>query len=371
MAGRRGFGGVRKLPSGRYQAYYGVPGSGRGRVNAPTTFATKKAADVWLAEQRVLIERRQISPEAQVIAFEDYARRWLRQRSLKIRTRADYANKIEHVLIPHWGTTALGDIQPEAVRAWYSMLVPDAPTQRARIYALFRTILATAVDDGLLDGNPCRVRGAGHSPKPKHAVVIATPSELATIEQEMPQSYRLMVTLAAWCSLRFAELDALRRKDIQLWDDLVDGRSVRRCKVLVVRNANWDHGKVHFETPKTDAGTREVTVPPHVIPAIEAHLERIGSRPDALLFARPDGLPISRESLRNLYEKARVAAGRPELRFYDLRHTGNTYAAVAGATLKELMERAGHTTAAMAMRYQHVAEGCDIALAERMSGLAL
>ena len=66
-----------------------------------------------------------------------------------------------------------------------------------------------------------------------------------------------------------------------------------------------------------------------------------------------------------------MAAGRPDLRFYDLRHTGNTYAAVAGATLKELMERAGHTTAAMAMRYQHVADGRDIALAERMSGLAL
>ena len=35
------------------------------------------------------------------------------------------------------------------------------------------------------------------------------------------------------------------------------------------------------------------------------------------------------------------------------------------------MERAGHTTAAMAMRYQHVAEGRGIALAERMSGLVL
>lgn len=371
MAGRRGFGGVRKLPSGRYQAYYGVPGSWRERVNAPTTFATKKAADVWLAEQQVLIERRQIGPEAHVIAFEDYARRWLRQRSLKIRTRADYANKIEHVLIPGWGTTALADIEPVAVRAWHSTLAPDAPTQRARIYALFRTILTTAVEDGLLADNPCRVRGAGQSPKPKHAIVIAAPSELATIEREMPTDFRLMVTLAAWCSLRFAEIDALRRKDVQLWGDVVDGRLVRRCKILVVRNANWDHGKVYFESPKTDAVTREVAVPPHVIPAVEEHLERIGTRPDALLFARPDGLPTSRESLRNLYEKARVAAGRPDLRFYDLRHTGNTHAAVAGATPKELMERAGHTTAAMAMRYQHAAEGRDIALAERMSGLAL
>lgn len=114
-----------------------------------------------------------------------------------------------------------------------------------------------------------------------------------------------------------------------------------------------------------------MAVPPHVIPTVEGHLERIGTRPDALLFARPDGLPISRENLRSLYEKARVAAGRPDLRLYDLRHTGDTYAAVAGATLKELMERAGHTTAAMAMRYRHVAEGRDIARAERMSGLAL
>ncbi len=66
-----------------------------------------------------------------------------------------------------------------------------------------------------------------------------------------------------------------------------------------------------------------------------------------------------------------MAAGRRDLRFSGLRHTGNTYAAVAGAALKELMERAGHTTAAIAMRYQHVAEGRDIALAGRMSGLAL
>lgn len=165
----------------------------------------------------MLIERRQISPTAKVNAFEDYARQWLRQRNLKIRTRADYTNKIEHVLVPGWGTTMLADTEPAAVRAWYSTLAPDAPTQRARIYALFRTILTTAVNDGLLADNPCRVRGAGQSPKPRHAIVIATPSELATIERQMPAEFRLMVTLAAWCSLRFAEVDALRRKDVQLW----------------------------------------------------------------------------------------------------------------------------------------------------------
>ena len=32
----------------------------------------------------------------------------------------------------------------------------------------------------------------------------------------MPEQYRAMVLLAAWCALRFGELTELRRKDINL-----------------------------------------------------------------------------------------------------------------------------------------------------------
>jgi hypothetical protein len=39
------------------------------------------------------------------------------------------------------------------------------------------------------------------------------------------------------------------------------------------------------------------------------------------------------------------ASGRlPELHFHDLRHTGNTMAAAQGASLRELMERMGHSS---------------------------
>jgi hypothetical protein len=46
-----------------------------------------------------------------------------------------------------------------------------------------------------------------------------------------------------------------------------------------------------------------------------------------------------------------------------------TLAAATGASLSELMSRAGHSTVAAAMRYQHTAAGRDREIAARMSEL--
>ena len=52
---RRSFGTLRKLPSGRYQAFYvGPEGATR---KAAATFMTKALADVWLAEQQTRISK--------------------------------------------------------------------------------------------------------------------------------------------------------------------------------------------------------------------------------------------------------------------------------------------------------------------------
>jgi len=61
---------------------------------------------------------------------------------------------------------------------------------------------------------------------------------------------------------------------------------------------------------------------------------------------------------------AGVGAGEAELgmsgfRFHDLRHTAATLAAASGASLKALMARIGHASAAAALRYQHVIDGQD------------
>jgi integrase len=71
-----------------------------------------------------------------------------------------------------------------------------------------------------------------------------------------------------------------------------------------------------------------------------------------------------------MWVKARKVAGREDLRFHDLRHTGAVMAAQSGATLAELMARLGHTTPAMAIRYQHASLDRDAEIARRLSVLA-
>lgn len=92
---------------------------------------------------------------------------------------------------------------------------------------------------------------------------------------------------------------------------------------------------------------------------------------DGLLFpnaARTGHLHVN--TLSKTYHRARRVAGRPDLRVHDLRHSAATMAAQAGATLAELMARMGHSTPKSALVYQHVAEGRDRIIAERMAAMA-
>ncbi len=79
---------------------------------------------------------------------------------------------------------------------------------------------------------------------------------------------------------------------------------------------------------------------------------------------------VDRKPYNGVFHPARHKAGRPDLRFHDLRHTGAVLAAATGATLAELMARLGHSTPAAAMRYQHASADRDRAIAEKLSGLA-
>ena len=86
--------------------------------------------------------------------------------------------------------------------------------------------------------------------------------------------------LAAWCGLRFGELTELRRSDI----DMKNGRiKIRRAVVHV-------DGEAIVGTPKSDAGIREVVVPPHLIPILKTHIaEHAAFGRDGLLFPAAEG----------------------------------------------------------------------------------
>lgn len=368
-AGHRSFGHVRRLPSKRFQASY-LGGPDGTRHVALSTFDTRLDADAWLAAERRLIDSgrwhapkvRKAARDAATITLADYADTWLAQRTIKPRTRAHYRSVLDRIVLPQLGGIRVDKITPSAVRGWWAQLDKLTPTQNAHAYALLKAVCATAVDDDLLPTNPCRVRGAGQARRVSRTEP-ATLDELTTLVAALPERYRLMALLASWCAMRFGELIELRRSDVD----------TKRGLVRVHRAAVWCDGALVIGDPKSEAGIRDVALPPHLLPAVREHLRAMPvTGRDALLFpaASDPAKHLRPATLAKVYYPARIAAGRPDLRFHDLRHTGATMATETGASLAEVMQRLGHSTPSAAMRYQHAVKGRDAKIAARLSELA-
>lgn len=366
---KRSFGTIRRLPSKRYQASY--IGPDMARHNAPGTFTARADAEGWIALERRLIEWDEWMPPAQRRAkqlhddtqtLRTYTSTWLPERTavrgLKPKTASEYQRYLDRLIYPTLGEMRLKDVTPATVRAWIGKLNPKTSRLNEHAYALLKTIFATAVQDELLERNPCRERMR----KPvRHIGEPATLDELALLVAAMPERLRLIIELAAWCALRFGEVAELRRGDV----DLKNG------EIRVSRAVQWVDGKKIVAAPKADS-VRVVAFPPHIGEAIKEHLRKHAQwGKDGLLFPTTRGEQYRAPTFHQAYfRKAREAAGRPDLRFHDLRHTGATLAAASGATLAELMQRLGHSTVSAALAYQHAAQGSDKRIAAQLSAIA-
>lgn len=362
---RRKFGRIRQFNSGRWQASYTGPDANV--YIAPSTFDAKVDAEAWLSDRRREIDRELWSPssgqeERPSAPFGDYAEAWIAQRGIKDRTREHYRKLLDNHILTTFADVELRDITPAAVRHWYATTAVGTPTMRAHAYSLLRAVMQTALADDLIDGNPCRISGASTSHR-VHKIRPATLDELEVITKAMPDAYQAFILMAAWLAMRFGELTELRRKDVDLAEEVV------RVRRAVVRAG--DDFKV--TTPKSDAGIRDIAIPPHLTPVIEDHLKRyVGKEQGALLFpaVSEPTRHLAPSALYRMFYKARDKANRGDLRIHDLRHSGAVLAAATGATLAELMGRLGHSTPGAALRYQHVAGGRDREIAALLSKMA-
>jgi integrase len=356
---KRGFATIVKEKSGRYSVRF-VTSEGV-RTSAGQTFARKIDAEAWAATKRREMDRGG-KAQHEKKTFEQYATGWLEHRHvhgrpLKPRTRAHYAKILDEHLLPEFGRRQLAAITAQDVRDWHARSLTAAPTLRAHSYGLLHSIMGSAVNDDLIDSNPCRVRGAG-SAKRATQTVVASVEQLTEVAAAMPEHLRLMVQLGSWCALRFGECVELRRRDVDLDAGLI---RVRRAAARV-------GGTYQVSDPKSMAGARDVHIPGNLIPVIEDHLrEHVAPGADALLFPNSVGNHLQPSTFNRHYYKARAAAGRPDLRFHDLRHTGATMAAETGATLRQLMDRLGHSTPTAALRYQHATEAGAREIADKLS----
>lgn len=436
MAQRREFGRIRQTGSKRgkrYQAFYDDPEramkvSKNGNLTpvlhkAPHTFGTKMDAEAWLSAERRLISSGKWTPPAAraaqvaeertrgALTFGKYAETWMKERRnsrgqpLGAQTRDKYEGLLRRHILPTFKERPLASITRAEVKAWHKAFGNRIPTERAHAYNLLRSIMKTAAeDDELIPGNPVYIRGAGQR-HTKRRVKPASLDELAIMLVETPPRYRLMIQFGAWCALRFGEDAELRRSDFEFgkgddgqpfgWIRVSRGVGIARGDLEgyeLPPDAHWCPCRrgCLVGSPKTEAGIRDVAIPPFLLPEVKAHLlEHTAPGADGLLFPSPinpeahlsqmtflgrsatyeaDGKTIKRAATG--FVAAREAAGRADLDFHDLRHTGASMAGKAGASMAELMHRLGHTTPSMAMVYQHSSRDRDAELARKLSDMA-
>ena len=250
-------------------------------------------------------------------------------------------------IAPHFEGQTIAEINDAKVRRWRKKLLDSglSTVTTAKAYRLLKAIFNNAVDDGIIRRNPCRIKGAGQEESAERPTL--TISEVYALADAIRPRYRALFLLATFTSVRWAELAARRARDIDL-----DACTIRVERQLIEQQG----GGSAFGPPKSKAGKR--TVPFHAMLRAELrqHLDEHvpDDQADALVFSSPAGTPMRHSNFyRRAWLPAVARAGLSGVHFHDLRHTGNTLTADAGANLRELMDRMGHSSTRAALIYLH------------------
>jgi excisionase family DNA binding protein len=133
--GRRRFGAIRRLPSGRYQVRYRTA-DGR-HVTAPTTFEAKADAGRFLSKiETDMLRGEWADPRLGRTSFNEWADRWLDSTvNLRANTKDGYRSILRRYLRPAFGSYPLARIDVLAVRTWLAKLEAEGVGQATRAKA--------------------------------------------------------------------------------------------------------------------------------------------------------------------------------------------------------------------------------------------
>lgn len=288
--------------AGKWEAR--VQHSGR-RVSK--TFENRRDAQEWERRYRGRLEDLRIGRTPDY-SLEEALERWLTGEAAGLRSHADLVKKVR-VIYPFAKGQPLTNIVAvaEALKA-DALEHKAAPATVNRKLAVLRRVARLAYRQwGWLD------QGLGDRitmlPGERQRHTYLTPTEVRRIALAAPRRVRDAIYLAALTGLRRGELLALKASD-------------RKNGALILQHTK-------------NGRPRIVPLPPEVA----------GIR-------LPIGLTTNQ--LDHGFRDARDAAGLPDARFHDLRHTYASWLIQGGASLTAARDLLGHSSLAVTSRYSHL-----------------
>ena len=372
-----GEGSIRRRPSGSWEGRYTLgidPTTGKA---IQKSISAKTQAECRAKLNRAIQENRGLPLHQHTGSYTvgEWCRLWFEtyaEPNVRFNTAASYKNVIEHHIVPNLGMVKLKSLSSVQIQQMYNRLKTNGRLPRykkpmppglsnsyiRRIHMVLRSALQQAVDERLINHNPCE--NCRIPPKEKKEMKIIPPEKVGAYLREAEVLGVLPIFyLELTSGLRKGELMAL------LWEDLdVEHRILSVNKQLV-----WVNGKLEITEPKTANSIRKVALPRQTVELLIQEHEKHPDNP--ILFPSPktggywSPNGVSRIN-KLLLERAGIDTG---VRFHDLRHTFATMAMQSGVDVKTLSSMLGHYSAGFTLdTYTHVTDQMQHGAAQKIGG---
>ena len=300
-----------------------------------------------------------IDPKAGQKTVQGFTEDWYKSvHDLRATSKEQLRSCVWNHVLPEFGALPLSGVTHAHVQLWVNSQVGKlaGSTVRKNVFSL-RRILQAAIRQGLIKSDP--TTGISLPTASKKEQRFLTQAEVTTLSEAIRPRYKAMVLVAGFGGLRFGELCALRRGNV---DEV-------RSSVLVKETLIDVNNTVTFGPPKTKSSVRTVTLPRSIMAVLVQHMDTFTENdPDALVFTFTNGTPIRRSWFRQrAWLPALKAAGMEGLRFHDLRHTFVALWVSLGRNPKEVSKVAGHSSVAFTLdRYGHLYDTPEDDLGDRL-----
>ncbi|MGW3183864.1 tyrosine-type recombinase/integrase [Kitasatospora sp. NPDC001119] len=268
----------------RYRARYEGPDGREKSKSFPDR--QKRQAEIWLIETEADMSRGQyVDPRAGRTTFQQFAERWLKAQTTDPASQVLVETRLRLHAFPRIGRRPLDSFRPSHIQELVKELEqsPISGGYARNIYSDVRAVLSAAVDDGLLNRNPCGAASVRPPTVEARRIVPWLPEQVLAVRGALPERYQAMADLGAGCGLRQGEIVGLAE------DDAFDFES---GTVRVLRQVKQIRGKAVFAPPKCNK-ERDVPLPSSVAAAVLAHMDAYKPVPVTLPWKTPDGPKVT------------------------------------------------------------------------------
>lgn len=389
----RSFGTVRKTGEGRWSARYQNAGK---KFSSPEPFAKESQAKAWLEKERALIrdgdwtppQERVKATETATLTVAELIEKWIAGSNYKASTAQSHLRKINARVLREsipgefesLAPLAVVDVTRQRIRQWWTEVRaqwPEEKSTNATAYKRLHTAFEYAVHElEVIGDNPVKIKGAGKAPRPESRDrPLITLVEAQSLTEHAAPRLKAGVLLLFWSGLRIGELLELRRKDLIGLDSDDDTADILvRVARNVQRVTDEETGKqvmVVMETPKSDAGHRDIVLPASVAKALRKHAEEfMADGPETLVITTQAGSQMMDTNFRNRFKRLGELAGRPDISPHDARRFYGTLLVTEGhISLEEARRLMGHETFEQLLEYQRAAKGYEKRAATALDAL--